>query len=215
LAPSTTRIEDSHEEVVPKVEYGSRAGCGGPACGDVMPTELNIIDRNDTLLATTKQKPPLLDGLVSATATGGCTGLLASSFVGKPELVALVCLTSSVAFFYALRTRRFELRITRLEFKSRGRLGDSLASTRTVCASDIQWLEHQENTTGLDTAHHPRGLYAVLRHRSVCLLPDVDEQQSASIIERIHDKYPEFRAQWSGQSPFGRHFTSLGLDEPS
>ena len=84
-----------------------------------------------------------------------------------------------------------------------------------MSTSEVRWLEYQEDTTGPETAHHPGGLYAVLKHRSVCVLPDLDEQQTASVIERIKDKYPDLRAQWSEQSFFGKGFISLGLnDEP-
>lgn len=177
-------------------------------------TELNVIDLDEALLVTAARKRSTAEGLLSATAVGVATAIVAAFFVGKLLLVALALATGSAAFLWAVRTDRHELRITREKFVSCGRVGDNFGSIRTVDATDIRWLEHQEDTSGPETSHHPGGLYAVLELRSVCLLPELDEQQTNLIIERIKDRFPDFRGRWSGHSPFGRHFTSLGLDEP-
>ena len=47
------------------------------------------------------------------------------------------------------------------------------------------------------------------------MLPYVDEQQAMLVIERIVNKFPDFDKQWEGQSPFGKHFTELGLSRPN
>ena len=178
-------------------------------------TDLTIIERDDGLVVRTTRVPSLGEGVLSAAAAGVFVGVAASFLAGRPQAIALALLAAVAGYVYARRTRTFELRMTRFQFVAVGRVGDNLGNSGSVSTSEIQWLEHQEDTTGPETAHHPGGLYAVLKHRSVCLLPDVDEQQTASLIERIKDKYPDLRAQWGGQSSFGQHFISLGLnDEP-
>ena len=47
------------------------------------------------------------------------------------------------------------------------------------------------------------------------MLPNIDEQQASLVIRRILDKFPELRDLWRRNSPFGEHFTMLGLDHPS
>ena len=181
----------------------------------VRATELNVIDVREGLLVRTERKPSVVNIFMSCAATGSFVTLLASYFVGKREVIALAVLSATIAYLNAKRTQRFELRISRLEFVARGKVGDNIGSIRTVCAADILWLEYQEDTSGADSAHHPGGLYAVVKRRSICLFPEIDERQAALIIERIKDRFPDFRSQWAGNSPFGIHFTSLGLNEPN
>jgi hypothetical protein len=142
---------------------------------------------------------------------GAFVALVCSRFLVRWEVIVLASLSASVAFLSAKRAERFELRITRKEFVARGRVGDNLGSIRSVCAADILWLEYQEDTGGADSARHPGGLYAVVKHRSVCILPEIDQEQTCLMIERIKDRFPDFRSQWAGNSPFGNHFISLGL----
>jgi len=173
-----------------------------------------MIDLDDALVIRASRKPSFREGLLSAAAAGGSAGILVFSFMAKPELIAVAVLAASLAFLYAMRKKEVELRITMLEFVLRGRVGDDFGSTRSVRSADIQWLEFQEDTTGPETSHHPGGLYAVLGRRNICLLPDVDERQTALIIARIAERFPGFRRQWESASPFGKRFTSLRLNEP-
>lgn len=178
-------------------------------------TNVNIIDLDGTLLVQTERTPSLVEGALSAVAAAVFVGIAGSFVVGKFGAVAAGALAAALGFFFARGTRKFELRATRNEFVALGKVGDNLGNSRSVSTSEVQWLEYQEDTTGPETAHHPGGLYAILKHRSVCLLPDVDEQQTASVIARIEDKYPDLRTQWAGQSAFGRNFISLGLTDES
>ena len=179
-----------------------------------METELTILDGDDALVITSTRKPSLAEVTLSAVAVGGFIAVLAFSFLNEPMVVAVSISAALLTFMYAARKKKVELRITKLEFVSRGRIGDNLGLRRTVCSADIRWLEYQEDTIGPETSHHPGGLYAVLGHRSTCLLPNVSEAQTALIIDRIKERFPDFRTRWEGQSPFGKHFTSLGLNEP-
>lgn len=163
-----------------------------------MATELNVIDLDEALLVNAARRPSFPEVLLSVAAAGVFTVVLAYLFATKPLVRPLAIVAVLMALVYATRTKRFDLRITKVEFVSRGRIGNSLRSTRTVCAADIQWLEYQEDAR-FDKAHHPRGLYAALENRSICLLPDVDEQQAALIIARIQYRFPELREQWRGR----------------
>jgi hypothetical protein len=176
--------------------------------------DLDVVDMSDGLLFKTALEPLLIEALLLCAVTGAFVALVSSRFLVKWEVIVLATLSASVAFFAAKRTRRCELRIGRKEFVSRGNLGDILGPTRSVSAADVLWLEYQESRGG-DSPGHPAGLYAVAKHGSVCLLPDIDEKQTASIIERIKERFPDFRAQWADHSAFGTHFISLGLSEPN
>ncbi|MBN8732811.1 MAG: hypothetical protein J0L64_19905 [Acidobacteria bacterium] len=176
-------------------------------------TDLNITELEDGLLVRTVRIPSIVEGLLSAAATAVFVGIAVSFVAGKPLAISLAVIAALVAYYYARRSPGFELRIDESRIVARGKVGDDLGLTRSVSVSDVQWLEYQEDTTGPETAHHPGGLYAVLKHRSVCVLPDVDERQTTSIIQRIEAKYPVLRAKWSRASSFGKHFTSLGLND--
>lgn len=174
-------------------------------------TDISSIDYPDALVVRTRKSPSLLESGLSAAAVGVFAGVAGALFVGRVPATLLGVLGGVLGFLYSRRTRRFELRVARDELVAIGRVGDGLENSRSVPASEIRWLEYQEDSTGPETADHPAGLYAVLKHRSVCLLPDVDFQQTASVIERIEEKFPELRAQWAGSSAFGKDFISLGL----
>jgi len=177
--------------------------------------ELNVIELRDGLLVRTERKPSSLEALLSCAVMGAFVTLVCSRFLVWWEVIVLASLSASVAFLSAKRTERFELRITRKEFAARGRVGDNLGSNRSVCAADILWLEYQESTGGADSSGHPEGLYAVVKHRSICILPDIDEKQTSLMIERIKGRFPDFRTQWADHSPFGTHFISLGPNKPN
>jgi hypothetical protein len=180
-----------------------------------MPTVLGIVDFDDALLIRAKRMPSLTEAIVSAAAAGGFAGIAVFRFVAMPVMVAIALLAGLLGFLWAIRKRNAELRVTNLEFRLRGRVGDEFGSARSVCRADIRWLEYQEDTSGPETSHHPGGLYAVLLSRSICMLPDIDERQTAVVIERIFEKFPDFRDQWRRNSPYGQHFTTLGLDGPN
>jgi len=77
----------------------------------------------------------------------------------------------------------------------------------------VRWLEYQNDMSGPES-DHPGGLYAVLKHRSVCVLPYLSAEQTTEVVERIATRFPDFRDQWCSQSVFGSHVIYLGLDSP-
>jgi hypothetical protein len=178
-------------------------------------TSLNISDLDRGLVVRTARIPSLAESALSAVAAGVTIGFAVQFVATRPQAIALAFLAAAAGFFYARRTRRFELKITGSEFVAVGKVGDNPGNSRSVPIFDIRWLEYQEDTTGPEIAHHPGGLYAVMNHRSVCLLPDIDEHQTAVVIERIKAKFPGLRTQWTEPSSSGNHFTSLGLKDDS
>jgi hypothetical protein len=176
-----------------------------------MPTELKIRDCENALIVTAKQERSPVNGIIGALAAGMFVAIAFSHLLGTLVVVAVTALAASLGLLLGMRQQDTELYITNSGLKSRGRYGDSFRSTRSVSCRDVRWLEYQEDTTGPETSHHPGGLYAVLSGHSVCILPYVDEEQVTEVIQRIVEKFPDLRQQWEGQSPFGEHFTSLGL----
>jgi hypothetical protein len=177
--------------------------------------ELSVTEVRDGLRVRTERKPSVAEAMMSSAATGGFEAFAASNFVGKGETIALATLTAKAAYWGGNRTRRFDLRVTRKEFVARGKVGDGLGSIRTVCAADTLWIEYQESGSRRESAQHPKGLYAVVRHRNICILPGIEFEQTNALIERIKDRFPDFREQWVANSPFGTHLISLGLKEPN
>ena len=151
---------------------------------------------------------------VAVSATSAAVFLVAWRYLQWPVALALAGLLAAAEVLSIARAKVAELKVTNLEFTSLARIEGRFGRRRSLSRTDIRWLEYQEDTTGPETAHHPGGLYAVVRHGSVCLLPDTDESQTALIIERICEHFPDFRKQCAEQSPF-EHFTQLHLDQSS
>ena len=193
----------------------------GPRIGRVV-TELNVIDGGDALTIAASQRSSLLRGIFQAVISGFVVAMLVTQFGGRPRWITpsiwpigVGLLAALVVCALELRIRKVELEVTRLELESRGRVGDAFQKSRQLRTADIDWLEYQEDRSGPENASHPKGLYAVCAASSVCLLPEIDEEQAVFVIEKIGDKFPGLRKQWSGKSWFGQHFTTLGLDEPN
>lgn len=85
--------------------------------------------------------------------------------------------------------RRSELRISGVECYSRANFGKSLSRGRLVLTADILWLEYNEQGISLRDEPGTRGLFAVRRSGSVCLLPLLDGQQTGEIIAAIENKF--------------------------
>lgn len=166
---------------------------------------------NDALVIRATKPPSLAKGLVSAIATGGGVAILLLRFVPLPVLLVLAVMAAALGYVAGMRPRSTEPRVTNLEYVSRT-FPTAFHSTRSLCRAD--GLEYQDDTSGPES-EHPGGLYAVLKRRSVSILPHVDAGQSAAVVEAILTKFPDFRAQWRDASGFGSHITALGLDRTS
>jgi hypothetical protein len=176
-----------------------------------MANELTIRDSEGVLIITAKQGRSAVNGILGALAGGTFVAIAFHNLLGTPALIITTAIVAVLSLFLGMREQHAELRVTNLALTSKGRYGDSLWSKRSVSAADVRWLEYQQDSTGPETSHHPGGLYAVLSNRNICILPYVDEHQAADVIQRIVERFPDLRGRWEGQSPFGQHFTSLGL----
>jgi len=86
-------------------------------------------------------------------------------------------------------------------------------ASRIAAVADIHGLEYQKDLTGADSAHHPRGLCAVVKRRSICLLPRIDESRLPGSSNGLRTGF-RILARWEGHSPFGTNFISICLNEP-
>jgi hypothetical protein len=175
---------------------------------------LGIHNSGNALVIRAEREPSLTNGLVAAFASGFFWVIVFHSLLRLQSWWLLGSTTipiAGISFLLAVRRKSAELRISRDEIILRGRVGDSFRSRRRVNPQEVKWLEYQADTTGPETSHHPEGLYAVLSRHSVCLLPDIDAQQTATVIEQIHSRFPDLSRKWQSQSPFGQNFLSLGL----
>jgi hypothetical protein len=149
--------------------------------------------------------------LFGAAITGAAALLTLSHIVPGSILAVVVVLAILLGLSEGFGQASAELRVTALEFQSRGKLGaDSQPSP--VCSADIRGLEYQPDYSGPDTGYRPGGLYAKLRFRTVCVLPLLDESQTIEVIERIKKRFPDMAKQWVEPS-IGDNFTTLGLGQ--
>jgi len=176
--------------------------------------QLEIRDFKDGLRIKARQRRSLVQGIFSAVIAASFVVLILARFVSLPILILIVVLAAGLGFAQVLREKVAELHVTNLELTTHGYFGSDYRGTRSVPRADIRWLEYQEDRGGIETSYHPAGLYAVLRSGDACVLPNVNDQQSGEIIEAIAKRFPEFAKQWHSDSPFGEHFTTLGLNQP-
>ena len=152
--------------------------------------------------------------IIGACIAGVVVFLVAHRYLPLSAALAFSGLVAGAEVLSIGRGRVAVLKVTNLELASEAHIEGWFRSRRSICRADIRGLEYQEDTTGPETASHPGGLYADVRHGSVCLLPNIDESQTAFIIESIWEHFPDFRKQCAEQSPF-EHFTQLHLDQAS
>jgi hypothetical protein len=177
--------------------------------------DLRIRDTRDGLVITATQANSLANAIVSSFVVGAVVAIALRRLLETPFLAVMTIVAMGLSLWLGIRKRGIELRVSNLELISRGRCGDNFRSVRNVNRAEIRWLEYEEDTTGPESSHHPGGLYAVLRHQSICIFPYANEEQAAAIIQRIVERFPDLVQQLRAQSSFGEHFTSLGLDRPS
>lgn len=180
-----------------------------------MAAELEIIEGPKGLLVRSTRPKRVLAGLIQA-ATAAAVGIwLGSHFFAWPLTIFIGALLACADWLAVTGCRVARLSVTNSELTSFAHIEGWLPVRHRLALTDVKWLEYQEDTTGAETAHHPGGLYAVVSRRSVCPLPDLDEQQTAAVIERIYQRFTGFREQVTENSPFDRHFAGLQLDRPS
>ncbi len=173
-----------------------------------MASELGVRDLGDALLIKVRPRHSLGIGIVLAVVSGGIVAIALRSLLELPALIAVAGLAAALAFLRGVLYKRATLRVTNLEFQSRGSLGDSFHTSRTIPRANVLWLEYQTNDGGPGTYSRPAGLYAVLdKGHSVCILPPMSEQRLAELTERMVAKFPELRKQFEGQPAFGRYYT--------
>ena len=184
------------------------------ACGIVptsMTADYEIRELPDSLLVRTKRRRAWRRSLVGAAITGLAVLLTLAHILPGSILTVVVFLAVLLGLSEGFGQAAAELRVTPLEFQSRGNLGAASQPT-PVCSADIHWLEYQPDCSGPDTGYRPGGLYAKLRFRTVCVLPLLDENQTIEVIGRIKKRFPEMARGWSEPS-IGDRFTTLRLGQ--
>ncbi|QOY91812.1 hypothetical protein [Paludibaculum fermentans] len=86
-------------------------------------------------------------------------------------------------------------------------------SESRVPRASVRWLEYREDERGPESNTFG-GVCAKGKYSATCVLPFVDEAQAIEVIERIGQKFVAVGGQSSEESPFGRHFTRLNLNDP-
>jgi hypothetical protein len=184
-----------------------------------MPTDLHFQEYENALVVRVVMQPSALSVALSALAAGGFTGIVisvytsASAFLRTPGFFLAIAVATAVGFIKGKLPKRAELRVTNLEYQSRSFGAWGFEQAKTISRMDVRWLEYHDDNSGPEGGD-PGGLHAVLKHRSFCILPDVNAEQSAEVVDRITGKFPSFREQWSTESAFGDRFITLDLDRP-
>jgi len=166
----------------------------------------------DSLLVRVKRRRARTRSLFGAVITGLVALLTLSHIVSGSILAVVVFLAVLLGLSEGFSQASAALRVTALEFQTRGNLRTNSRAVHEVCSADIRWLEYHPDYSNPETGYCPGGLYAKLRFRTVCVLPLLDENQTITVIERIKKRFPDMAKQWSEPS-IGDHFTTLGLGQ--
>lgn len=176
-----------------------------------MGTELTVTDTGTALEVTAIVHASTLGRSIAASATGLAVFVFSFQSLAPPYAVFFSAGAAVVSWILATRKKVYRLKMDPSQFLSTGSIGDSFARQRKLNPEEVRWLEYREDSSGPETAEHPKGLYAVLPSRSVCLLPEIDEEVTHRLIDTIGERFPQLQARWRGQSAYGEGVTSLGI----
>ena len=116
------------------------------------------------------------------------------SFPLKILLGGLCVFTMVRSFVASMRGTDVTLVVTNLDFRSEGRSPNGYKPS-LIARADIQCMEFREASGGGEDAENPSGLYVqqrgILLGSSTCVLPDINESQTAQVIEAIYRRFPD------------------------
>ncbi|MGC4056180.1 MAG: hypothetical protein QM757_45830 [Paludibaculum sp.] len=171
-------------------------------------------EQEHSLIFRAEETSSWLQAATAAIAAGGIVGFVASTFgVSIPLLVLAAAATTALAFKGARWPSHAELRVTNLEYVTRGpQTSNWFQSENRIPRAGVRWLEYREDQSGPESGA-VGGLYAKGKYSAACLLPFIDEAQAIDVIERIEARFVSVGEQRTEESPFGRNFTRLNLDD--
>lgn len=174
-------------------------------------TQVTVIDTRIGFELIAIVRASMLGRIVALSAAGLAVFAFTFQSLALPYTLLFSAGAAVASWILATRKRVHRLTVDPSQFLSTGSIGDSFSPQRKVNPEEVKWLEYQEDSSGPETAEHPRGLCAVLPSRSVCLLPEIDEDEAHRLIDTIGDRFPQLQARWRGQSAYGDGVTSLGI----
>ena len=175
-----------------------------------MATRFHITESSDGLRALVQHDMRSWERILTAGVAGACMGLASSYFLPGHWWVIVFSVVLIASFAASLQRKHVELRITKVEFFTRGNYGMKFRLGQAVCASDVRWLEFHGGS-GSEIPEEGQGLYAVTTQGNACLLPYVTEQDAAQLIQEIEKKFPSMAERWRLESAYGNNFLSLGI----
>jgi hypothetical protein len=169
--------------------------------------QIYIDHQPDALIIRADEESTPMDAAVSCIVSSGFYALVASRFLSWPFVAIFATLGAWSGYGLAKRQRTATLRAENLEFRTSERLW-MFGPTRSVARADICYLEYRNEKHREGLAQ--QGLFAKVKFGNVCLLPYLDEKQTASAIQALYRRFPDMPLMRSDPS-FGDHFTTLGL----
>jgi hypothetical protein len=173
-----------------------------------MTTRYRIQELRDGLRVQVWHEMPPYGKVLLALFAGLVVGIGSAAFV-EGRWWFLVAIFVAVASFAAdITTKRAKLTATNVEFITEGNFGTRKRSRRIVCTGDVRWLEFWKGPGIGDVRFGYCGLYAVMPHGSVCILPFLSQQDTMQVILAIEKAFPGLTERWRAQT---QHSSSGGL----
>jgi hypothetical protein len=163
---------------------------------------------------------PRRTGRIVLTITVGALATAFFVYAASPSklyqlFVGLLCAIALIRdLIKNWRGTKVELRLTNLDFISRGRAPDGYGAS-SIPRAAIYNLEFRKASGGGEDAEYPSGLYiehhGVLHNPSTCVLPHIDNTQTDQVIEAIMRRFPD-TGTLPPTGPFEPYLTSLNLN---
>lgn len=113
-----------------KLKISIRANHGGQHKQIMGETDLTIRDFDEALVICVTQRRSIANGLVAAFASGLFCVIAFRNLMRSPILAGTAIFAAGLSFVLATRRRTSELRISKDEIVSKGRVGDNFRSKR-------------------------------------------------------------------------------------
>ena len=167
-----------------------------------MASHLHIQELANSLRVQARQDLPRWERLLAAGIVATVVGMASANFLGG-WWWTIFSPIAAVGAFQAIRSKKADLQITKVEFTTTGDLGRRVQTPRIVCAGDVRRLEFRGEGSPLTSK--PDGLYALTDRKELCLLPFLDWEQAEQVIRAIENKFPGLAEGWRSGQPISEH----------
>ena len=168
-----------------------------------MAAEYRVTELHNGLRISVRKEMEIRERLLPAGIIAIIVGFAAERVFGIWSWIPAFLLGTLI--FNFIKFKAAYLTATNVEFVTAGYLGKRVRTPRIVCIADVESLEFECPTFGL------QGLYAVTKRGSYCILPFLDYKQTAEVIREMERIFPRLAQMWDEKSAKNRRGVLSGV----